>query len=145
MTNKRPQIFIEKDAIRNWTLYVVRFTNGSYYIGITSYKDFMRRISQHGGRKGARWNKGKILDRVIETRQLGRITRIQAENIENDVTLEYRKRFGRHVVRGGYNAYVQGSFIPNFTPGSMQMYMFLVVCLLGSLLLILFMVIISRT
>jgi len=108
-----------KYAIRSWTLYVIRFTDGTYYIGITAYTDFMRRIKQHGTRNGARWALGKQLEEVVEIRKLGRIPRVKAENIENDVTLEYRKQYGRKV-RGGYNAYLKNSLVPNYTPGSIK-------------------------
>lgn len=124
--------------VRDWTLYVIKFTDGTYYIGITSYHDVMKRISQHGGPLGARWSHNKTLEEVVETRRLGHITRLKAENIENDVTLEYRKKYGGAIVRGGYNANVQYSLIPNFTPGSMQMAMFILACLAIALILVLF-------
>ena len=122
-------------GIRNWTLYVIKFTDGTYYVGITAHKDFMRRISQHGSTKGAQWSKGKQLETVVETRSLGKIPRIAAENIENEVTLHYKKKYGRNV-SGGYNAFVRQSLIPNFTPGSTQSLVFILASLLLALVVI---------
>ena len=128
-----------EQAIRNWTLYVIKFTDGTYYVGITAYKDVMRRITQHGGAKGARWSRGKVLEKVVEIRELGKLPRIDAENIENEVTLHYRKMYGSRV-RGGYNAYLKSSIIPNFTPGSLQSLAFILASLLIALCTLIIMI-----
>jgi predicted GIY-YIG superfamily endonuclease len=133
-----------KYAIRNWTLYVVRLSDRSYYIGITSYSDFMHRIRQHGGRAGARWARAKTVQEIIELHPLGKLTRLQAENIENDYTIEYRKQYGYRKVRGGYNALVHGSFVPNYTPGSRQSLVFLTLALSIATVAIIFITIQSR-
>ncbi len=133
---KRP----DKKAVRDWTLYVIRFSDGSYYIGITAYKDFKRRIRQHGGRMGARWNLGKTVEEIVEVQPLGKMPRVTAENIENDVTLQYRKQYGSAKVRGGYNAWVARSIIPIYTPGSVQSVLFVLACFLLALVLLLIVV-----
>lgn len=125
MATRKPRAQFDNKVIRNWTLYVVRFTDGHYYIGITSYKDFMRRINQHSGRLGAKVNRGKVLDEIVEIRHLGRMSGIRAGKIENDTTLEYRKKFGAHNVKGGYDIYESISIIPTFTPGSAQSIVFI--------------------
>jgi predicted GIY-YIG superfamily endonuclease len=128
----------DKKAIRNWTLYVLRFEDETYYIGITAYKDYLRRVHQHGGRFGAHWTRNKKLREVVEIRHLGRILRKRAENIENDVTLEYRKRFGWTRVRGGYNVSVASSIIPTYTPGSPQPVVFILSSLMLAIFLLIF-------
>lgn len=126
---------VKEQGIRNWTLYVIKFTDGTYYVGITAFKDFMRRIRQHGSARGAHWAKGKVFEMVVETRDLGRIPRIKAENIENEVTLHYKKKYGRKV-RGGYNAFVRPSIIPNYTPGSTQSLFLILMSLLLALVVL---------
>ncbi len=123
---------VKEQGIRNWTLYVIKFTDGTYYVGITAFKDFMRRIRQHGSARGAQWAKGKVLETVVETRDLGRIPRVNAESIENEVTLHYRRLHGRKV-RGGYNSSLKSSIIPNYTPGSTQSLFLILIGLLLAL------------
>ena len=128
----------DKSRLRNWTLYVIRSMNDEYYIGITSRKDFMRRIRQHGGRTGARWFRGKQIAEIVELQHLGKMISKQAENIENDVTLQYRKQFGGAKVRGGYNTMVAKSLIPTYTPGSRASIIFVAGCLLLAVGLLIF-------
>lgn len=133
MVTRWAGVQFDKKAIRNWTLYVVRFTDGHYYVGITSRRDYMDRINEHGGPLGAKVNRGKVLDQIIETRPLGRISGLRANNIENDVTLEYRKKFGARKVKGGYDIFKGVSFLPTYTPGSQQMIIFILVGMLVAL------------
>jgi len=130
MGARKMQKPFDKKAIRNWTLYVIRLKNDHYYIGITSRKDFMRRINQHGGRAGARVNQGSEVEEIVELHHLGRITALDAQNIENDIMLQYRKRFGARNVRGGYEISKKTSIIPTYTPGSVQALIYITCCLL---------------
>lgn len=109
------KLYIDRNAIRDWTAYTVKLDDGTYYNGITSYKNVGRRIGQHGGRKGARWARGKKVVEVIETRHLGKMPRRKAEEIENQITLENRKRYGYKRVRGGYDTQHKASIIPTYT------------------------------
>lgn len=136
MATRKRRVQFDSKAIRSWTLYVVRFTDGHYYVGITSYKDFMRRINQHGGRLGAIVNRGKVLDEIVEIRHLGRMPGIRAGEIENDTTLEYRKKFGARNVKGGYDIFKGTSIIPTYTPGSTQSIAFILACLLVALAIV---------
>lgn len=130
------QKFIDKNAIRNWTLYIVEFTDSTFYIGITSYKDVNHRLKQHGRRNGAKWARGKTIKGVIETRALGRISRLEAEAIENEMTLRLRKQYGYKRVRGGYNANVKPSIVPAYTPGSTASTLFILASLAIAVLLL---------
>jgi len=65
----------------------------------------------------------------------------RADEIGNEATLEYGRRFGALKVKGGYNIYKGASIIPTYTPGSMQSIIFMLACLL--IALILFVVIIK--
>jgi predicted GIY-YIG superfamily endonuclease len=136
MRRKKAPIQFDNQAIRDWTLYVIRLTNGDYYIGITSRKDFMRRIRQHGGRTGAKVNRGKVVEEIIEVQHLGKISGLKAQSIENDMMLDYRKRFGARKVRGGYDISQKTPIIPTYTPGSWQAMVFIFSSLILALLLL---------
>jgi putative endonuclease len=42
---------------KNWQVYIIRCTDGTLYTGITV--DITRRMSQHGGARGAKYFRGK--------------------------------------------------------------------------------------
>ncbi len=140
-----PNNHYSKHSVRDWTLYVLRFSDGTYYVGITSYKDFLHRINQHGGSNGARWNRSKTLEEIVEVQHLGKMERLRAENIENDVALDYRKKIVRTKVRGGYNIFPTSSIVPTYTPGSWQSIAFIGICLIFVLLVLIFLIFISPT
>jgi predicted GIY-YIG superfamily endonuclease len=127
---------IDRNAVRDWSLYVTKLNDGKYYVGITSYKDIERRIAQHGGRNGAKFTRGKRVVSIIETRHLGKMPRRKAEDIENQVFLQYRKQYGYHNVRGGYNAFLKPSLTPNYTPGSKESIIFILTCLIAAIVLV---------
>ena len=47
----------------NWQVYIIRCSDGSLYTGITL--DIVRRVAQHGGRKGARYFRGRRPEAVV--------------------------------------------------------------------------------
>ena len=118
MAKRRTTTQLSPQSIRDWTLYVLRLQDNHYYIGITARKDFMRRIRQHGTKVGARVNQGKRVEEIIEIQHLGKLSAKRAQYIENEVTLQYRKQYGRTRVRGGYDIYRKTSVVPTYTPGS---------------------------
>lgn len=109
---------------RDWKLYVIKFSDQTYYIGITSRSDVMTRVKQHGGYLGAKWTQYKSLEEVIEIRRLGKISRGKAEAIENKITLEYIKRYGRVNVRGGDKVGVKQLVFSNYYLSSLQVSLF---------------------
>ena len=42
---------------KNWQVYIIRCTDGTLYTGITV--DITRRMSEHGGARGAKYFRGK--------------------------------------------------------------------------------------
>jgi predicted GIY-YIG superfamily endonuclease len=139
VTRSIPKQF-DKRAVRNWTLYVLKLTDGHYYIGITARKDFMHRINQHGGRLGAKVNRNKTIEEIVEVHPLGKMSGAAAEHIENDCMLQYRKKFGASKVRGGYDVLKSTPIVPTYTPGSIQSYTFIIVCLLLAIISLIFIV-----
>jgi predicted GIY-YIG superfamily endonuclease len=140
MAARKTRVQFDQKAIRNWTLYAIRLQGDHYYVGITSRKDFMRRIRQHGGKTGARINRGKVVEEIIEIQDLGKMTGLEAGRIENNTTLQYRKKFGYHKVRGGHDIFAYkyrgARFVPTYTPGSTQSLVFILCCLLLAALLL---------
>ena len=47
----------------NWFVYMIRSDDGSLYTGITL--DIQRRLSQHGGRDGAKYFRGRHTEAVV--------------------------------------------------------------------------------
>ena len=47
----------------NWQVYIIRCSDGSLYTGITL--DIARRLSQHGGREGAKYFRGRRPEAVV--------------------------------------------------------------------------------
>lgn len=47
----------------NWQVYIILCTDNTLYTGITS--DIRRRVAQHGGRRGARYFRGRKPLRVV--------------------------------------------------------------------------------
>lgn len=83
-------------------LYALELEEGRYYVGMTSYADAQKRFNQHAGNKsGAMWTKKYRPIRIIETRKLGVVRQSEAARAENDMTLEYMKKYGTAIVRGG--------------------------------------------
>ena len=131
---------LDNKAVRNWTLYVIRLNGGQYYVGITSRRDFMIRINEHGSLFGARVNRGKRVEAIEEIHPLGRVTGLEAQNIENDMMIDYRKRYGWNKVKGGYDIKLKSSLVPTYTPGSKQANLFILSCLFIALAILLILI-----
>jgi predicted GIY-YIG superfamily endonuclease len=87
--------------IRFYTLYALRLKQGKYYIGMTSYRDVMRRYEQHATGTGSKWTKLYPPIEIIETRPVGQITESDCASLENQMTMEYMDKYGDRNVRGG--------------------------------------------
>ena len=88
---------------RNFKLYVLKLANKKYYIGITARKNILDRINEHRFGAGAKWALLYKPVRIIETKDLGYISKREAEDKENNLTLKYMKKYGAQNVRGGKN------------------------------------------
>lgn len=108
--NPRPSVARTTKGI--W-LYVLRLTDGKYYVGITSRKNPYMRINQHGGPLGAKWTALHKPKGVEELRDLGEITWEHALKIEQATTLHYAKQYGYNNVRGGRLTY-RGKYVRLF-------------------------------
>lgn len=88
---------------RHFKLYVLKLANEKYYVGLTARKKILDRINEHRFGVGAKWALLHKPVRVIETEDLGYISKREAEKKENNLTLEYMKKYGTQNVRGGKN------------------------------------------
>ena len=85
----------------NWWLYVLKLEEGKYYVGITSQTPEIRMREHINHVRAAYWTmKYKPLE-LIEKKDLGGMTKVEAEKIENKKTREIMKIYGLNNVRGG--------------------------------------------
>ena len=84
-----------------WTLYVLKLEQGKYYVGITS-KSAQERLWEHQHKvRAAYWTMKYEPKEIILTKELGLITKEEAEKQENQAVREYLKKYGVNNVRGG--------------------------------------------
>lgn len=103
---------VDKDSRDHYWLYSLRLEQGKYYIGIS--KRPINRIGQHfSGYYGAQWTKKYRPETILETRDLGPITRSEAEYIEKEETLRLMEIYGYQNVRGGDLVY-RGEYVKRF-------------------------------
>jgi predicted GIY-YIG superfamily endonuclease len=83
-------------------LYALKLEHGKYYVGSTSQANPYSRIMQHVEKDGgAKWTELHAPIEVMEIRDLGIMTRTQAEAYERNLTWAYMERYGVNKVRGG--------------------------------------------
>lgn len=91
-----------RDTIsRNYYLYGLELEGGNYYVGMTAYKDAIRRYEQHVAGTGAVWTRIHKPVRLMEVRNIGVMSRYNACLLEDKMTLEYFNKYGMAKVRGG--------------------------------------------
>lgn len=88
-------------STRRFTLYVLALEGDNYYVGITGLEPWTKRIEQHSQGKGAHWTRLHKPVRVIESVDLGSVSRHDALAEENAVTLRFIQKYGVDHVRGG--------------------------------------------
>lgn len=111
INDKIPYLSLVKTTRSNFEikyqwLYALRLEGNKYYVGITARKNPYGRIMQHGGKfMSAKWTeKHKPLE-VLEIRDLGQISKYDAERFEQKMTKAYMKVYGYKNVRGGLLTY----------------------------------------
>lgn len=87
--------YFEKPII----LYALELEDGCYYVGMTRNIDV--RFKKHVKGKGSKWTKEHYPLRIIETRETKLTDDSEACRLEDEMTLEYARRYGMDVVRGG--------------------------------------------
>ena len=100
---KRTNKLTRSSVSKPFQLYALLLEDKYYYVGLTSYTNASTRFKEHldGGDRSAKWVKIHKPIKIIEVRSLGIVTRNQAEDAENKMTIEYMRSFGIHRVRGG--------------------------------------------
>lgn len=84
----------------SWFLYGLKLVSGRYYVGIT--KSPRKRIWQHCcSPRGARYTNLFPPVRNIYLERLPTSRKSEAKDAENNLTLEYMKKYGAGNVRGG--------------------------------------------
>lgn len=96
---KNREVLRNKNKLREVKLYALQLEDSCWYIGM-SYNPH-KRLSKHGGPKGAQWTKIHPPIRLFEVRGTGKYIQDEAALLEDDMTLEYALRYGKDYVRGG--------------------------------------------
>lgn len=94
-----------KNKIESRFIYVLQLEDGCYYIGSSVEKNFEQRMKKHFKRKGSRWTRLHKPTEIIEKRKIIGDYR-SAELHENELTVDYMKKYGLDKVRGGFFAQV---------------------------------------
>lgn len=80
-------------------IYILELENGCWYIGCT--RNLEKRFTSHKRGKGALWTKANKPIKIHETRETGLNSDSEAGLLEDQVTLEYARKYGIEKVRGG--------------------------------------------
>lgn len=80
-------------------LYALRLEMGHIYVGMT--RDVDKRYKHHCKGKGSMWTRQYRPLEIIETRETGTNDDSEAGRLEDAMTIEYAKKFGTELVRGG--------------------------------------------
>jgi predicted GIY-YIG superfamily endonuclease len=99
-------IDITEPQKKPYWLYILKLEQDKYYIGITAHRDPQTRINQHkSGYYSSKWVKKYPYLQTLEIIDIGRISKSDAETLEQKHTLEYMGKFGYNNVRGGTLTY----------------------------------------
>lgn len=98
---KRKLHNIKNPRVRFFTLYALLLENDKYYVGLTARRDVRKRFNEHLDGTGAKWTKLHKPIKILEVRELGKITESEACKKENAMALEYIGLYGHEHTRGG--------------------------------------------
>ena len=91
-----------ENPVKQSYLYALELEQGKYYVGWTTQKDPQARIKQHkNGFLAAKWTQKYRPISTLEIRDIGVVSKSEAQAQEQQLTLEYMKQYGWQNVRGG--------------------------------------------
>lgn len=91
----------QQSTRKHYWLYVLTLRDGKYYVGITTKTPEVRYMEHKIGIRGAGWTQKHKPIAIFDRKDLGTVTRQQAERYENRVTRVYMDKYGYNNVRGG--------------------------------------------
>ena len=86
---------------RHYSLYVLKLTDGKYYVGLTSKTPQETFWEHQHDIRAASWTQKYKPTQLFDSKNLGVITYAEAEKYESKVTRLYMKKYGLNNVRGG--------------------------------------------
>lgn len=97
---RRSSVAKRKPKKFSWTLYMLELEDDYYYIGITR-KTPEARFREHCDGTGAKWTALHKPVSIMNTKDLGKLTEVDAIDEETMATVYYMREFGYEKVRGG--------------------------------------------
>lgn len=92
---------MENHQIKHWWLYVLKLEDDKWYVGITS-RTVKERFDEHkAGFASAAWTREHKPVEIFDTKDLGGLSKEEAELFEKRVTRKYISKYGLNNVRGG--------------------------------------------
>lgn len=82
-----------------WVLYALSLEGGYWYVGMSRNPE--KRFGKHLRGKGAVWTRLHRPIEIVELRPTTIMVDSEASLLEDEMTLEYAKKYGVEVVRGG--------------------------------------------
>ena len=86
---------------KNYWLYVLSLEQGKHYVGITTQTPEKRFQEHVKGVLPAKWTMKYKPEKILDTKDLGEMTRKDAEAYEQKVVRKYMKEKGYNNTRGG--------------------------------------------
>lgn len=80
-------------------LYALKLVDNCWYIGMSRNPE--KRFKKHGGKKGAMWTKLHPPIEIAEIRNTGLTNDSEVSRLEDEMTIEYARKYGIEFVRGG--------------------------------------------
>ncbi|MFB3164705.1 GIY-YIG nuclease family protein [Neobacillus sp. 179-J 1A1 HS] len=90
-------------------LYILKLEYNKYYIGQSATPN--ERIEKQFKGKGSAWTKLHKPIEVISIKSIGIMDYKDAENVENEIVLQYMRKYGWENVRGGYFTYIDNDVV----------------------------------
>lgn len=86
---------------KHFWLYVLRLKNEKWYVGITTKEPKVRFLEHRENTRSAAWTRLHKPIELYDSISLGAVTEKRAKGREDNVTLEYMRKYGINNVRGG--------------------------------------------
>jgi predicted GIY-YIG superfamily endonuclease len=92
---------MSENTKKHFWLYVLLLEQDKFYVGITARSPEIRFNDHKKGFMAAKWTKKYSPIKIIDRKDLGKMTELEAKTYENQVVRKYMEEKGHNNVRGG--------------------------------------------